>query len=76
VRDGLIAAGRDPATPASVLARGTRANARAQVGRLDALPRLAARAGDGPAILVVGDAVARSRAWREFALQSEIPAVA
>ncbi|HWE06017.1 MAG TPA: siroheme synthase CysG [Rhizomicrobium sp.] len=76
VRDGVIAAGRDPATPACVLARGTRAHARAQVGRLDELPLLAARAGDGPAILVIGNAVAHSRPWSDLALQSDIPAVA
>ena len=39
VRDGLVAAGRDPPTPAAVLARGTRPDARAVVGRLDELPR-------------------------------------
>jgi uroporphyrin-III C-methyltransferase/precorrin-2 dehydrogenase/sirohydrochlorin ferrochelatase len=63
VRAGLIGAGRDPATPAAVLARGTRADARATVGRLDDLPRLAAEAGEGPALLVVGEVVARSQPW-------------
>jgi uroporphyrin-III C-methyltransferase/precorrin-2 dehydrogenase/sirohydrochlorin ferrochelatase len=65
VRDGLIAAGRDPATPAAVLARGTRPNSRAAVGRLDDLATLAASAGEGPALLVVGDVVAHSTPWRE-----------
>src|SRR5262249_33618795 len=37
VRDGLIAAGRDGATPAAVLARGTRLDSQAAVGRLDGL---------------------------------------
>jgi uroporphyrin-III C-methyltransferase/precorrin-2 dehydrogenase/sirohydrochlorin ferrochelatase len=64
VRDRLIAAGRDPATPAAVLARGTRADAQAVVGRLDGLPVLAAAVGEGPAILVIGDVVARSAPWR------------
>ncbi|MGH6767464.1 MAG: siroheme synthase CysG [Xanthobacteraceae bacterium] len=64
VRDGLIAAGRDPATPVAVLARGTRPNSQAAVGRLDALRALAASAGDGPALLVIGDVVARSAPWR------------
>ena len=52
VRDGLVKAGRDPATPAAVLARGTRPDSRAVVGRLDDLPKLAASAGEGPALLV------------------------
>ena len=64
VRDGLIAAGRDPATPAAVLARGTRADSHAAVGRLDGLSMLAAEAGEGPAILVIGEVVARSTPWR------------
>jgi uroporphyrin-III C-methyltransferase/precorrin-2 dehydrogenase/sirohydrochlorin ferrochelatase len=64
VRGGLIAAGRDPATPAAVLARGTRPDSRAAVGRLEQLPALAAEVGEGPAILVIGDVVARSAPWR------------
>jgi uroporphyrin-III C-methyltransferase/precorrin-2 dehydrogenase/sirohydrochlorin ferrochelatase len=64
VRDGLIGAGRDRDTPAAVLARGTRPDAQAVVGRLHELPALAARAGKGPALLVIGDVVARSDAWR------------
>jgi uroporphyrin-III C-methyltransferase/precorrin-2 dehydrogenase/sirohydrochlorin ferrochelatase len=63
VRDGLIQAGRDPATPAAVLARGTRPDAQAAVGRLDELSALAASAGEGPALLVIGDVVARSTPW-------------
>jgi len=65
VRDGLIAAGRDRQTPAAVLARGTRPDAKTVVGRLEDLPALAAQAGDGPALLVIGDVVARSDAWRD-----------
>jgi uroporphyrin-III C-methyltransferase/precorrin-2 dehydrogenase/sirohydrochlorin ferrochelatase len=64
VRDGLIAAGRDPATPSAVLARGTRPDAQAAVGRLDELSALAAAAGEGPALLVIGEVVARSTPWR------------
>jgi uroporphyrin-III C-methyltransferase/precorrin-2 dehydrogenase/sirohydrochlorin ferrochelatase len=63
VRDGLIQAGRNPATPAAVLARGTRPDAQAAVGRLDELPSLATSAGEGPALLVIGEVVARSTAW-------------
>jgi uroporphyrin-III C-methyltransferase/precorrin-2 dehydrogenase/sirohydrochlorin ferrochelatase len=65
VRDGLVAAGRDPSTPVAVLARGTRPDARAAVGRLDDLPALAATAGTGPALLVIGDTVRHSIPWRD-----------
>jgi uroporphyrin-III C-methyltransferase/precorrin-2 dehydrogenase/sirohydrochlorin ferrochelatase len=64
VRGGLIAAGRDAATPAAVLARGTRPDAQAAVGRLDELPKLAASVGEGPAVLVIGDVVRHSDTWR------------
>ena len=64
VRDGLIAVGRDPATPVAVLARGTRPDSQTAVGCLDGLAGLAAEVGDGPAILVIGDVVARSTPWR------------
>jgi uroporphyrin-III C-methyltransferase/precorrin-2 dehydrogenase/sirohydrochlorin ferrochelatase len=66
VRDGLIAAGRDPSTPAGVLARGTRPDSKIVVGQLEDLAALAAQAGEGPALLVIGDVVARSDAWREL----------
>jgi uroporphyrin-III C-methyltransferase/precorrin-2 dehydrogenase/sirohydrochlorin ferrochelatase len=63
VRDGLIAAGRDRRTPAAVLARGTRPDAKTVVGRLEDIASLAAQAGEGPALLVIGQVVARSDAW-------------
>lgn len=63
VRDGLIGAGRDPATPAAIIARGTRRDSKIAVGRLDALPALAAQAGSGPALIVVGQTVRRSAKW-------------
>jgi uroporphyrin-III C-methyltransferase/precorrin-2 dehydrogenase/sirohydrochlorin ferrochelatase len=66
VRDGLIEAGRDPGTPAAVLARGTRPDAQSSVGPLSKLPALAASAGEGPALLVIGEVVARSDAWRDL----------
>ena len=65
VRDGLLAAGRNPKTPAGVLARGTHPDSKAIVGYLEDLAALAQHAGEGPALLVVGDVVARSDAWRE-----------
>ena len=64
VRDGLIAAGRAALTPACVLARGTRPDSHAAVGTLQDLPRLAAEAGEGPALLVIGEVVCRSDPWR------------
>ena len=64
VRDGLIAAGRDRATPAAVLARGTRPDSQAAVGCLEELAALAADVGEGPAILVIGEVAARSAPWR------------
>src|SRR5499426_306773 len=64
VRDGLIAAGRDGATPSVVLARGTRPDSQAAVGRLEELAALAAEVGEGPAILVIGEVAARSAPWR------------
>jgi uroporphyrin-III C-methyltransferase/precorrin-2 dehydrogenase/sirohydrochlorin ferrochelatase len=70
VRDGLMAAGRAATTPAAVLARGSRPDAHAVVGRLDQLPALAAAAGAGPALLVIGDVVARSTPWRAAELEA------
>jgi uroporphyrin-III C-methyltransferase / precorrin-2 dehydrogenase / sirohydrochlorin ferrochelatase len=64
VQKGLIAAGRDRATPVAVLARGTRPDSTATTGRLDDLKALAASVGEGPALLVVGDVVARSSPWK------------
>lgn len=68
VRDGLIGAGRDPKTPAVVLSRGTRPDANTAVGRLEDLARLAAEAGEGPALLMIGEVVARSEPWRKQSL--------
>jgi uroporphyrin-III C-methyltransferase/precorrin-2 dehydrogenase/sirohydrochlorin ferrochelatase len=64
VRDGLIAAGRDPTTPVAVLARGTRADAKSVTAELKDLARLAADAGEGPALLVIGEVVAHSNVWK------------
>jgi uroporphyrin-III C-methyltransferase/precorrin-2 dehydrogenase/sirohydrochlorin ferrochelatase len=63
VRDGLIAAGRDPLTPVAVLARGTRPDAASVIGCLEALETLAAQVGEGPALIVVGEVVAHSDPW-------------
>ncbi len=63
VRDGLIAAGRSAATPVAVLARGTLPDAAAVYGELRDLGALAAQVGDGPALLVIGEVVARADGW-------------
>lgn len=64
IRDGLIAAGRDPGTPAAVVARGTWSDAQSVAGRLDALSALAAQVGEGPALIVIGEVVRLSAPWR------------
>jgi uroporphyrin-III C-methyltransferase/precorrin-2 dehydrogenase/sirohydrochlorin ferrochelatase len=74
VRNGLVAAGRDPQTPVAVLARGTRPDSRSVTGTLSQLPALAASAGEGPALIVVGDVVAHSRAWKDAVELLEIAA--
>jgi uroporphyrin-III C-methyltransferase/precorrin-2 dehydrogenase/sirohydrochlorin ferrochelatase len=74
VRDGLIAAGRDPRTPVAVLARGTRPDAAGVTGRLEALETLAAEVGEGPALIVVGEVVAHSDPWLAARALQEIAA--
>ena len=57
IADGLIAAGKDPHTPAAVVSRGTLPDGRSASGELREIAALA----DGlesPALLVVGDVVA------------------
>ncbi len=73
VRDGLIAAGRNGDTPAAVIARGTRPDSQTAVGCLKDLQVLAERVGDGPALLVIGNAVARSDIWSETFRAVEAP---
>ncbi len=54
---GLVAAGKDPATPAAVVARGTQADSESVTGELHEIAELAADL-ESPALLVVGDVVA------------------
>jgi uroporphyrin-III C-methyltransferase len=54
---GLIAAGKDPQTPAAVVSRGTCADGRAVRGELWEIARLAADLAS-PALLVIGEVVA------------------
>lgn len=74
VRAGLIRAGRNAQTPAAVLARGTRPNAKTALGVLDDLPALAASVGEGPALLVIGEVVARADGWNAKANAFEVAA--
>lgn len=56
IAEGLVAAGKDAATPAAVVARGTTADQRVAVAPLAAIAD-AARDLESPALLVVGDVV-------------------
>ncbi len=72
VREGLLAAGRSPETPAGVFARVSRDDAKAALGTLDQLPALVERVQGGPAILIIGDVVAHSAPWRRQNVSSLI----
>lgn len=63
IRQGLLAAGRSPQTPVGVFARVTRPDSKSVVGILDDLPQLTGQVEAGPAILIIGDVVSRSRPW-------------
>ena len=56
ISDGLIAHGKDPQTPAAIVARGTMPDGELAEGRLRDLPALA-RGLPQPALVVVGDVV-------------------
>ena len=60
VRDRLLEAGADPATPVAVIENGTRADQFVSTGRLADLARLAAAhvQGGGPSLIIVGDVAA------------------
>ncbi len=60
VRDRLLEAGADPATPVAVIENGTRADQIVSTGRLADLARLAAAhvRGGGPSLIIVGDVAA------------------
>jgi uroporphyrin-III C-methyltransferase/precorrin-2 dehydrogenase/sirohydrochlorin ferrochelatase len=70
IRAGLLAAGRSPQTPVGVFARATRPDSQAVVGALQQLPELVDAIDGGPAILIIGDVVAHSAAWRQANLDS------
>jgi uroporphyrin-III C-methyltransferase/precorrin-2 dehydrogenase/sirohydrochlorin ferrochelatase len=69
IRAGLLAAGRSPQTPVGVFARATRPDSQAVVGALENLPALVREIDGGPAILVIGDVVGHSLAWRKANLE-------
>src|SRR4051812_6496308 len=70
IRTGLLAAGRSPLTPVGVFARASRPDSQTVVGTLDRLPELVGAIDGGPAILMIGDVVAHSAAWRDANLDS------
>ena len=76
IHDGLIGAGRDPATPAAIIARGTLVDSKSAAGTLAELPALAAEVGDGPALLIVGAVVARSKIWQTRRVKTREPTLA
>ena len=62
VSERLIAAGLAPATPAAIVARGTRRDQRLSLGTLGTLPNLALRHADGgPALIIVGEVAALAK---------------
>jgi uroporphyrin-III C-methyltransferase/precorrin-2 dehydrogenase/sirohydrochlorin ferrochelatase len=71
IREGLLKAGRSPQTPVGVFARATRRDAKSVVGVLRDLPALAEQVETGPAILIIGDVVARSAPWRNANVQTD-----
>jgi uroporphyrin-III C-methyltransferase len=56
IAGGLVAAGKDPCTPAAVVSRGTHADGESVAGELHEIAELAAGL-ESPALLVVGDVV-------------------
>lgn len=63
ISEKLISQGMNPATPAAVIANGTRPDQRVETGALHQLEMLAARCPDAPLLLVVGDVVRQADAW-------------
>jgi uroporphyrin-III C-methyltransferase len=57
IADGLVAAGKDPRTPAAVVSRGTHPDGRSVSGELCEIAACAATL-ESPALLVVGEVVA------------------
>jgi len=64
VKDALIRRGVSPEKPVAVAER-VSLNSNVQFGALAELPRLTARCGDGPAVLLIGEVFARTRSQQE-----------
>jgi uroporphyrin-III C-methyltransferase len=61
----LIAAGKSPSTPVAIVENASLPESRTIFSTLEALPQLAERALDGPAVILIGPQFrARARAWR------------
>jgi siroheme synthase len=71
---GLVAAGLDPSTPASVVSNGTLPEQETVTGRIDEIAELAADLAT-PALVVVGDVVEVGARLRDAAVAREVPAV-
>ncbi|MFQ5953603.1 MAG: siroheme synthase CysG [Kiloniellales bacterium] len=62
----LIEHGMDPATPAAIIENGTRPDEKRVLGSLMGLDRMVAEAAiDGPALILIGEAVRLGEDWRE-----------
>ncbi|MBB4284803.1 siroheme synthase CysG [Roseospira goensis] len=59
----LIQAGVPAGLPVAVIENGTRPDQHVHVGPLTALPALAHRVADGPALIVIGEVVRQAPAW-------------
>jgi uroporphyrin-III C-methyltransferase/precorrin-2 dehydrogenase/sirohydrochlorin ferrochelatase len=59
----LVTAGLPGTTAAAIIENGTRPGQSATFGTLDDLALLAARHGDGPALMIIGEVVRRAPAW-------------
>jgi uroporphyrin-III C-methyltransferase len=71
---GLVAAGLDPSTPASVVSNGTLPEQETVTGRIDEIAELSADLAT-PALVVVGDVVEVGARLRDAAMAREVPAV-
>ncbi|MBL8557334.1 MAG: uroporphyrinogen-III C-methyltransferase [Hyphomonadaceae bacterium] len=76
VRDALIARGVPATRPAVLVESASLGNGRALGGVLAELDQLADAAGDGPALLLIGDAFARAAAEHRLNLETETKAAA
>lgn len=62
IRQRLLARGVPPTLPVALIENGTRPDQVVSVGSVAELPAMAARHGDGPTLLIIGDVAAKARA--------------